>query len=70
MLKTRYNIQPIFKSNEHMLLYFRLLCKGIQDSLDSGFHDVDSGFQALVITLLNELTKPLQAKMSRIQIPD
>ena len=53
-----------------MLLYFTLLCKGIQDSLDSGFHDVDSGFQALVITLLNELTKPPQAKMSRIQIPD
>ena len=53
-----------------MLLYFRLLCKGIQDSLDSGFHVVDSEFQALVITLLNELTKPLQAKMSRIQIPD
>ena len=58
ILKTRYNIQTIFKSNEHMLLYFRFLCKEIQDSLDSGFHAVDSGFQALGITLLNELTKP------------
>ena len=70
ILKTRYNIQTIFKSNEHIILYFRLLCKEIQESLDSGFHAVDSGFQALGITLLNELTKPPQAKMSRIQIPD
>ena len=44
-----------------------LLCKGIQDSLDSGFHAVDSGFQVLVIILLNELTKSPQAKMSRHQ---
>ena len=52
-----------------MLLYFILLCKGIQDSLDSGFHAVDSGFQVLVIILLNELTKSPQAKMSRTHYP-
>ena len=51
-------------------MYFRLLCKVIQDRLDSGFHAVNSGVQALAITLLNELTKPPQAKMSRIQILD
>ena len=51
-------------------MYLRLLCKVIQDSLDSGFHAVNFGFQALAITLLNELTKPAQAKVSRIQIPD
>ena len=51
-------------------MYFGLLCKVIQDRLDSGFHAVDSGVQALTITLLNELTKPPQAKMSRIQILD
>ena len=53
-----------------MLLYLRLLCKVIQDSLDSGFHAVDSEFKALAITFLNELTKPPQTKMSRIRIPD
>ena len=51
-------------------MYFGLLCKVIQDRLDSGFHAVDSGVQALTTTLLNELTKPPQAKMSRIQILD
>ena len=51
-------------------MYLRLLCKVIQDSLDSGFYAVNFGFQALAITLLNELTNPAQAKMSRIQIPD
>ena len=61
-------MQTISKSNEH--LYLRLLCKVIQDSLDSGFHAVYSGSQALAITLLNELTKPPLEKMSRSQIPD
>ena len=51
-------------------MYFELLCKVIQDRLDSGFHAVDSGVQVLTITLLNVLTKPPQAKMSRIQILD
>ena len=51
-------------------MYLRLLCKVVQDSLASGFHAVDSEFQALATTFLNELTKPPQAKMSRIQIPD
>ena len=51
-------------------MYLRLLCKVVQDSLNSGFQAVDSEFQALVTTFLNELTKPPQAKMSRIQIPD
>ena len=49
-------------------MYLRLLSKVIQDSLDSGFHAVDSGFQALATTLLNELTKPPQAKS--VQDPD
>ena len=51
-------------------MYLRLLCKVVQDSLDSGFHAVDSEFQALATTFLNDVTKPPQAKMPRIQILD
>ena len=40
-------------------MYFGLLCKVIKDRLDSGFHAVDSGVQALTITLLRYLHRQI-----------